>query len=144
MLSRSASDRDGLGNIRLSKIECVLGTWMSQNASRDQRLACVFPELRKHIMQKQGAISHPHKLSRFQRLPILTMSIRQAGEKLDGNHSKKKGFLVELAVKILLIHSQAETCCAYNNEETGMKRTAGLIQIFMLWLSQTIRINTHM
>ncbi len=23
----------------MSKIECVLGTWMSQNASRDQRLA---------------------------------------------------------------------------------------------------------
>ncbi|MCP3669404.1 MAG: bifunctional diguanylate cyclase/phosphodiesterase, partial [Gammaproteobacteria bacterium] len=38
-LSRSASDRDDRGNNRLSKIECVLGTGMSQNASRDQRLA---------------------------------------------------------------------------------------------------------
>ncbi|MCP3672278.1 MAG: hypothetical protein GY814_17965, partial [Gammaproteobacteria bacterium] len=38
-LSRSASDRDDRGNNRLSKIECVLGAGMSQNASRDQRLA---------------------------------------------------------------------------------------------------------
>ena len=39
MSSRSASDRDGPGTNRLSKIECVLGTGMSQNASRDRRLA---------------------------------------------------------------------------------------------------------
>ncbi|MCP3672424.1 MAG: PAS domain S-box protein [Gammaproteobacteria bacterium] len=34
--------RDDRGNNRLSKIECVLGTGMSQNASRDQRLAYSF------------------------------------------------------------------------------------------------------
>lgn len=39
---RKASDRDDRGNNRLSKIECVLGTWMSQNASRDQRLAYIY------------------------------------------------------------------------------------------------------
>ena len=37
--SCSANNRDGPGANRLSKIECVLGTEMSQNASRERRLA---------------------------------------------------------------------------------------------------------
>ncbi|MEJ1359127.1 MAG: hypothetical protein RPU64_15260, partial [Candidatus Sedimenticola sp. (ex Thyasira tokunagai)] len=39
MLLRSAGDRDGRGNNRLSKIEFKRGTWMSRFASRNQRLA---------------------------------------------------------------------------------------------------------
>ncbi len=31
------------GNNRLSKIECILGTGTSQNASRDRRLTCFQP-----------------------------------------------------------------------------------------------------
>ncbi|MEJ1369411.1 MAG: hypothetical protein RPU35_14630, partial [Candidatus Sedimenticola sp. (ex Thyasira tokunagai)] len=39
MLLRSAGDRDGRGNNRLSKIECKRGTRMSRFASRNRRLA---------------------------------------------------------------------------------------------------------
>ena len=35
-------DQDGRGTNELSKIESILGTRMSQNLSRDRRLACVF------------------------------------------------------------------------------------------------------
>ncbi|MEJ1368224.1 MAG: hypothetical protein RPU91_14000, partial [Candidatus Sedimenticola sp. (ex Thyasira tokunagai)] len=41
MLLRSAGDRDGRGNNRLSKIECKRGTRMSRFASRNRRLAYV-------------------------------------------------------------------------------------------------------
>ena len=36
----SQRPQGGPGNNWLSKIECILGTWTSQNASRDQRHAC--------------------------------------------------------------------------------------------------------
>ena len=35
------ADQDGRGTNELSKIESILGAWMSQNLSRDQRPACV-------------------------------------------------------------------------------------------------------
>ncbi|MEJ1487275.1 MAG: EAL domain-containing protein, partial [Candidatus Sedimenticola sp. (ex Thyasira tokunagai)] len=41
MLLRSAGDRDGRGNNRLSKIEFKRGTWMSRFASRNRRLAYI-------------------------------------------------------------------------------------------------------
>ena len=54
MAWRSARPQGGPGTNRLSKIECVLGTWMSQNASRDRRHAWPADEDAKRAVYRES------------------------------------------------------------------------------------------
>ncbi len=48
-------DQDGRGTNELSKIESILGTRMSQNLSRDRRLACHHAKYYAHELTRQAA-----------------------------------------------------------------------------------------